>query len=391
MKRTFLGNIFLWVMIAFTACNTPENVDPNQNAVISSGSVETIASTALPAAVLNAINKDFAGQTITETLKETGSDGTVMYTVTMSSQSMASYNEAGNKGTEVTLTNLAQAIKDYVNNNFAGNTVSRAVSLPNSTNVNLTLVRLSGNQVLSFDAANNFLNGETDDNDDDDDDDDDDNDSDDNNCVEDSIAVSALPQAIRDYVATNYAGQTIQKAYKENCNGTIQYEVELSGGVELIFDANGQFIKKETDDDKNDNKNEVAINATDLPQATQTYISTNYAGKTITKAYKITDSTGIVTGYEVELNDGTEVYFDATGNFVKEEKDIEGTETAIAASELPQAVQTYISTNYAGKTITKAYKITNTAGTVIGYEVELSDGTEVYFDANGNFVKAEQD
>jgi len=387
MKRTFLGNIFLWVMIAFTACNTPENVDPNQNPVISSGSVETVTSTTLPAAVLSSISQDFAGQTITEALKETGSDGTVMYTVTMSSQSVASYNEIGNKGTEVALANLAQAITDYVNSNFAGNNVSRAVNLLKTANVNLTLVRLSGNQVLSFDAANNFLNGEVEGNDDDDDDDD---------CTETSIAISDLPQAARDYITANYAGQNIQEAYKKDCKGTIKYEVELSNDVEILFDANGQFLKEEKDDggdnnDKGSNKNEVAINATDLPQAVQTYIATNYAGKTIAKAYKTTDAAGATTGYEVELNDGTEVYFDANGAFVKEEKDIEGTETAIAASDLPQVIQTYIATNYAGRTITKAYKITDAAGTLIGYEVELSDGTEVYFDANGAFVKAEQD
>jgi len=380
MKRTFLGNIFLWVMIAFTACNTPENVDPNQNPVISSGSVETITSTALPAMVLSSINQDFAGQTITETLKETGSDGTVMYTVTMSSQNVASYNEAGNKGTEVALGNLAQAITDYVNSNFAGSTVSRAVNLLKTTNVNLTLIRLSGNQVLSFDAANNFLNGEVDENDDDDD------------CTETAIAVSGLPQAAQDYIAANYAGQTIQEAYKKDCNGMIQYEVELSNNIEILFDANGQFIKEEKeDDDKGSNQNEVVISATALPQAIQTYITTNYAGKTIAKAYKITDTAGATTGYEVELNDGTEVYFDANGTFVKEEKDIEGTETVIVTSDLPQAVQTYITTNYTGRTIAKAYKITDAAGTLMGYEVELSDDTEVYFDANGVFVKAEQD
>lgn len=381
MKRSFLGILFFVVLATLSACNAPQNVDPNQIPATSSGNIEVLSPASLPTLIQNAVNQDFTGQTVTEALKETGSEGSVMYTVTMSSKANASYNAMGQKCTILTLTSLPQAITDYVAKNHASTNIARAVQMPEASGSNLTMVRLADQKVLTFDASNNFLtsnstngNGEKEEED----------------CVEDAIAVSSLLQSIRDYIAANYAGQTIKEAYKKTCkNNLVQYEVELSDGTEVYFDANGQFIKEEKDDDdhKSSGSNATIIAVTALPQTAQTYLNTQYAGKTVVKASKETLTNGTVQ-YEVELSDGTEVYFDATGQFIKEEK--EGTETMIAVTALPQMTHDYITANYAGKTIIKAYKVTYSDGT-IQYEVELNDDTELYFDVNGQFIRVEKD
>ena len=72
-----------------------------------------------------------------------------------------------------------------------------------------------------FDAAGNLLETET------------------------EIAVSSLPKSVSDYVAKNYAGQKIREAAKiiDSKNSTV-YEAEIKEG-DLIFDVNGNFLKKE--------------------------------------------------------------------------------------------------------------------------------------------------
>jgi hypothetical protein len=63
------------------------------------------------------------------------------------------------------------------------------------------------------------------------------------------IPVSELPAAAKEYVNSNYPGKKISEAAKiTDANAVITYEAEV-GKVDLIFDANGKFIKKEVDDD----------------------------------------------------------------------------------------------------------------------------------------------
>lgn len=319
MKRSFLGIIFVAIMVVFTACNAPQNIDPNQTvATAAVGNQNNISPNQLPNAVQAAISQDFAGQTVLQAAKATGSEGTHMYSVTMSNQAKAAYNETGKKCTILEISQLPQVINDYVTKNYVGTNISQAAQVPDVNSTLLTLVVMSTQQVLTFDAANNFLttpnNGNSKDNEGDDDDDDD-------NYVEDSIAVSALPQAVRGYVAANYVGQTITEAYKKTLqDGTVLYKAELSNGVSLVFDANGKFIKEEKEDSDDDTGTSQTIAVTDLPQAAQDYLKTHYATNTVVEVEKETSAAGVVS-YEVELNDGTEVEFDAAGNFVKAEKD----------------------------------------------------------------------
>jgi hypothetical protein len=76
--------------------------------------------------------------------------------------------------------------------------------------------------------------------------------------AETEIDVKDLPKAAVDYVAANYAGYELEEAEKmTDSKGTVTYEAELEKGKEefdLIFDANGAFIKKEDKKEDGDKK-----------------------------------------------------------------------------------------------------------------------------------------
>jgi hypothetical protein len=65
--------------------------------------------------------------------------------------------------------------------------------------------------------------------------------------TETDIAINTLPIAVTDYVAKNYKGEKIKEAAKlKMANGDNNYEAEVKG-MDLIFDANGKFIKSVKD------------------------------------------------------------------------------------------------------------------------------------------------
>ena len=61
--------------------------------------------------------------------------------------------------------------------------------------------------------------------------------------TETTIAISALPTTVRDYVAKHHAGKKIKEAAEiVDAKGKKTYEAEV-GGNDLIFDEKGAFIK----------------------------------------------------------------------------------------------------------------------------------------------------
>ena len=68
---------------------------------------------------------------------------------------------------------------------------------------------------------------------------------------------------------------------------------------------------------------------------------------------------------------------------------LEETEVEIKKSELPSSIVSYISKNYNISKVKEAAKITKANGE-INYEAEVK-GTDLIFDANGNFLKSVKD
>lgn len=65
--------------------------------------------------------------------------------------------------------------------------------------------------------------------------------------LEKLLATDALPKAVNDYMAKNFPGKKIKEASQiTDAVGGITYEVEIKE-VDYIFDASGNFLKKEDD------------------------------------------------------------------------------------------------------------------------------------------------
>lgn len=136
---------------------------------------------------------------------------------------------------------IQQKITAYINENHSGETITE-VEIENQ----IIEVELSGNIELSFDLNGDFLATEAEndhDNDDDNDHDNDDNENDDNENEYSSLSSSNLSQAIQkkiaDYISANYPNDSVTEVEIENQ----KIEVELSSGIELIFDLKGNFLR----------------------------------------------------------------------------------------------------------------------------------------------------
>lgn len=191
------------------------------------------------------------------------------------------------------------------------------------------------------------------------------------------INTAALPQAILNYVSTNYPDNTIKEAEIEDNNN---FEVALNDGTELIFDQQGNFLG--IDDDGDDDFGDEDIAPGDLPADILDFVSTHFPGSTIEEAER--ENNG---NYEVELSEDVELIFDAEGNFLGRADDDENDDKDdddIAISELPQVILDYIATNYPNNTIIEAEKEDDNT-----FEVTLNNGVELEFDSEGTFSGAE--
>ena len=115
----------------------------------------------------------------------------------------------------------------------------------------------------------------------------------------------------------------------------------------------------------------------DLPQKAQTALKTIFPKATV-GLIKIESG---ISGkeYEVNLGDGTEVEFDSNGDW----KEINGKVNPVPASVIPKPISDYVAANFSGQTVNKIEKKKN------GYEIELSSGTDVDFDAAGHFLRVD--
>ncbi|QTN37713.1 PepSY-like domain-containing protein [Cryomorphaceae bacterium] len=256
---------------------------------------------------------------------------------TPSSQSPSDYQT-------IELNSLPAPVKNHVDSNFPSSEIAEA-----KKDVNLGYeVLLDMGWELYYDLNGNHLHTEALSSGDDD----------------TPVPVSSLPAAITTYISQNYPGETIAWAEMDDD----EYEVYLSDGTELYFDLNGMFLYAEQDDD---------IDPANLPATILTYITQNYPNDSIVEAELDDDI------YEVYLSSGIELYFDINGVFLGMDDDDDDDD--IDPANLPAAIITYINQNYPNDSIVEAELDDDI------YEVYLSNGLELYFDINGNFIGTDDD
>jgi hypothetical protein len=126
-------------------------------------------------------------------------------------------------------------------------------------------------------------------------------------------------------------------------------------------------------------EDEKDIPETDLPQEARNFIELHFPGTTIKRIVRDNERS---IDYDIWLQNGFFLEFNEAGNWVE----IDGKGAAIPVAiinELPDALTTYLSENYAADTVISL----DLDGGV--YEVELSTGLELIFDTNGTFVRLE--
>lgn len=228
--------------------------------------------------------------------------------------------------------------------------------------------------------------------------------------VLDSVAQSALPSSTSNYLTTNYAGFTFQKAFVEKDSaGTVTGYVVIimynGNPVGLKFDASGNFIRvleqREGHDlsgkgyheggcfGDRDGQHKDTISLSTLPASITSYFTTNYPQDTLVRAYKNNDSSYIVFSVD---NGSFATVFDANGTFVRRVQLHKDTNKGMPLnqSDLPSAVQTYLTNTYPNYVFKQAFSFSQN-GNLLGYVVVIDANNTKYavqFDASGNFVGA---
>jgi hypothetical protein len=119
------------------------------------------------------------------------------------------------------------------------------------------------------------------------------------------------------------------------------------------------------------------INPAELPAAAHAFIKEHFSGQTVANVKVDKDFTN--TEYDVVLSGGTEIEFNGKGEW----KDIDGNTTAIPSAIVPKAITDYVAQHYAGQQVVQIEKERS------GFDVELSNGTDLDFDANGKFLRVD--
>lgn len=111
----------------------------------------------------------------------------------------------------------------------------------------------------------------------------------------------SLPSAITEFIKQQFPNATIAGIEADREHGGLEYDVYLSDGTQLDFDANNQWEKVES---------MKGVPAFFIPKAIADHVRSNCQNVAITKINKE------YNGYDVELANGMELTFDRSGRFV---------------------------------------------------------------------------
>jgi hypothetical protein len=127
------------------------------------------------------------------------------------------------------------------------------------------------------------------------------------------IEVSALPATITSYISSTYAGSTIKHAGKLEDGSFVVHVTKADGtSVGVKFSAAGAFVSE-----KAQKARPASLDLATLPAGITSYVTANYAGGSIQKAFKKEDGSFVVI---VKKSDETRVglAFSAAGAFTSE-------------------------------------------------------------------------
>ena len=118
----------------------------------------------------------------------------------------------------------------------------------------------------------------------------------------------------------------------------------------------------------------VTVPVTQLPEAAKAFVQQHFPGQVIDYVVRDTDFDGDV--YEICLNNGVEIDFDLAGIWEK----VDCNYDAVPNEIIPNVIANYVNAHHGGDFIVKIDK------EHYGYEVELSNGIELKFTADGQLL-----
>lgn len=161
-----------------------------------------------------------------------------------------------------------------------------------------------------------------------------------------NLRTTTLPQPIKDYLAANYAGWSIDDADLVTTPTDEYYEIEIESrgdqDVTLLIRADGTLVSG-GNTNPGGNNNEGDVNPQGIPMNVVNTFNTMYPNA----IHVEWDREGVL--YEAEfIMNGSEysALFQNDGTWVRTEMDVN-----LRNSPLPEAVSSYISSNYSGWTI----------------------------------------
>lgn len=361
MKTNQKALITLALAFSLFSCSNNEPVSPTAQTAGVASTYEVVSAAALPTTISTYIASKYAGSTTTEV--NLNADGTYVAYVTLAAGATAKMTNVTAKlnftakgilvstktETPVAVADLLPAIKTYISVNYAGATINVAHSETGGS-FDVLITAADGSKIkLDFTADGTFesarvfrING---------------NHKHNHASIQTPVAIADLAASITTYISTTYSGATITSAHKES-DGSFDVFITTATGanLNLNFSATGEFVSVSSNGN-NDSNHETPVAVADLLAEITTYITTNYAGATITSAEK--DWNG---GFEVHITTAAgvrlELNFTSTGTFVvgsdSNNNHMEGT-VSVIVTDLIADIKTYITTNYAGATIKEAH------------------------------------
>lgn len=201
---------------------------------------------------------------------------------------------------------------------------------------------------------------------------------DDIESTETRITYADLPVVSQKIITENFADAYVTQAVKKNnpeSDGTL-YKTWLSNSFKINFDVKGSPTDIEGHQKKiPDNM----VHPNILSYVNQHYSASVYIRDIDKEHY----------GYEVELSNDVELKFDNSGNFMSAETDNDSGEISISYSSLPKKSRIFTETHFPGITVSSVVKNKVIDSDGILYELKLSNGAEIDFDPEGNWMEVE--
>lgn len=124
---------------------------------------------------------------------------------------------------------------------------------------------------------------------------------------------------------------------------------------------------------------EVRISYGKLPSQAQAFIETFFPAESCVRAER--EKNNGRKEYKAELSSGTEIEFDASGQWIE----VDCKFSALPAGILPEAISAHMGDHYPQAV---PYKAERQPG---GYEVSVGGSLELIYNAGGGFVREQQD